>query len=133
MMAATVATFSCYAQALPDSTGAQVLKPQAGNVSTELNINPFNGSISLNNSFNQLKFRFFTAPNFALRLGVNANQSSSTNENSNPYGTNSYVYEETRSTTTFGLNMGIEKHFAGTRRLSPYIGADLAIVNKNSS
>ena len=36
------------------------------------------------------------------------------------------------STTKIGLGFGVEKHFAGTDRLSPYVGGDL-LVGFNSS
>jgi hypothetical protein len=32
-----------------------------------------------------------------------------------------------------GINAGIEKHFAGTRRLSPYIGLEVVVANRSSS
>lgn len=129
----TLAAFSSYAQTTTaDTTAAQVLKPQAKHVATELNINPFNGTISLNNSLNQLKFRYFAAPNFAVRLGFNGSKVSNLTENTNPYGTNSYRHKDERSSTTIGLNLGMEKHFAGTRRLSPYLGADIVVVKKST-
>jgi hypothetical protein len=133
LSACTLAAFSSYAQISPsDTTEAPTLKPQAKRVATELNVNPFNGSLSLNNSINQIKFRYFTAPDLAIRLGFNGNRINRYTENSNPYGTNSYRFEDERSSTTIGLNFGVEKHFAGTKRLSPYIGADIIIQNKSS-
>lgn len=133
LTACTLAACSSYAQTYPaDTTTAASLKPQARRIATELNVNPFNGTISLNNSINQLKFRYFTAPNFALRLGFTGSRESNSTENSNPYGTNSYRYEEERSTSTLGVNVGVEKHFTGTKRLSPYIGGEIALVNKST-
>jgi hypothetical protein len=130
LMACTLATFTAYAQT--DTTAASTLKAQAKQFSTELNVNPFNGTISLNNSLNQLKFRYFTTPNLALRVGLHGSRLRNSSENVNPYGANSYRYKSERSSTTIGLNIGIEKHFTGTKRLSPYIGADLAIQNKHT-
>lgn len=126
-----LAAFTSYAQtSAADAPAASILKPQSGHVATELNINPFNGSLSLNNAINQLKFRYFTTPHLAVRLGVDGSKVSSSFRDTNPYGTNSYRYEDERSSRTIGLNIGIEKHFAGTKRLSPYLGADLSITNK---
>jgi hypothetical protein len=68
----------------------------------------------------------------ALRLGVNADRNASLIEQNNPYGTTPTFYEQEKSSTTIGLNLGLEKHFKGTRRLSPFIGADLSISNKTS-
>jgi len=126
------AALSVCAQTAPADTTASTLKPKRRNVATELNINPFNGTLSLNNSLNQLKFRFFASTALAWRLGLTGNRISNFSENTNPYGNNPYNYKNERSSTTLGLNLGLEKHFAGTKRLSPYVGADLAIANKSS-
>lgn len=133
LSACTLAAFSSYGQThVADTTSSPSLKPQANSIATELNVNPFNGTISLNNSINQLKFRYFAAPNLAVRLGFNGNKVSNLSENSNPYGTNAYNFKDERSSTTIGLNIGLEKHFTGTRRLSPYLGADFAVVKKST-
>ncbi|WP_276497672.1 hypothetical protein [Pontibacter litorisediminis] len=133
LSACTVAAFTSYGQtSQPDSVAEATLKPQAKQLATELNVNPFNGTISLNNSLNQLKFRYFAKPDLALRLGFNGSKDSRLNESSNPYGTNSYNSKDERSSTTIGVNIGIEKHFKGTRRLSPYLGADLILEKKTS-
>ncbi len=108
------------------------LKPTTRNLTTELNVNPFNGQISLNNSLNQIKFRYFTSPTVALRLGFNVSRIDSVNNASNPYGTNSYFSNDEKKATTIGVNLGVEKHFTGTRRLSPYIGADFSISERSS-
>ncbi|RAU83942.1 hypothetical protein [Pontibacter arcticus] len=132
-LACLCTAYTSDAQMLPsDSTAVTALKAQAKHVATELNVNPFNGTLSLNNSINQLKFRYFTTPNLAIRLGFNGNRVNDFSENSTPYGTNPSIYKNERSSTTLGVNLGIEKHFAGTRRLSPYVGADLIIENKTS-
>jgi hypothetical protein len=121
-----------HAQTVVTDSSGSTLKPHAGNVATELNLNPFNGSLSLNNSLNQIKFRYFTSPALALRLGITGNKVSSVSENNQPYGNNPYQFKDERSSTTLGLNLGIEKHFAGTKRLSPYLGADLALASKST-
>ncbi|MFD2512943.1 hypothetical protein ACFSRY_03630 [Pontibacter locisalis] len=132
--ACTLAAFTSYGQTVSaDSAATPEFKPQARQFATELNVNPFNGTISLNNSINQLKFRYFTTHNFAVRLGFNGSRISASSENSNPYGTNSYRFSEERSSTTIGVNLGMEKHFAGTKRLSPYVGADIIVENKSAS
>jgi hypothetical protein len=128
-MAACAIASSIYAQR---SSETEVLKAVNKNWATELNVNPFNGSISLNNSLNQIKVRKFFNDRYALRIGFNANQLTSNLENGNPYGTNPTIYKNERNSTTIGLNVGFEKHFAGTRRLSPYLGLDLALGNKSS-
>jgi len=109
-----------------------IFKPSKNNWATELNINPFKGELSLNNSLKQIKVRKFTQDNLALRFGFNANRLSSNFENLNPYGTNASVYKNNKSSTTVGINFGVEKHFKGTKRLSPYLGLDVELANKSS-
>ncbi|MGN6638490.1 MAG: hypothetical protein ACTHJ8_06230 [Mucilaginibacter sp.] len=131
IMAGMFAAVAGFAQtAKVDS--ANNLKPNAQTFTTELNVNPFNGQLNLNNSLNQIKFRYFTTPTVALRVGFNISRIDSVNNVDNPYGTNSYFSDDDKHATTIGINLGIEKHFAGTRRLSPYIGADLSITDKFS-
>jgi hypothetical protein len=130
--ASMLAALGCFAQTTKVDT-QKSLKPDAGNLTTELNVNPFNGQINLNNSLNQIKFRYFTTPTVALRVGFNVSRIDSSYKVDNAYGTNSYFNNDTKKSTTIGLNLGIEKHFIGTRRLSPYIGADLSITNRSSS
>jgi len=109
------------------------LKAYQGKFTTELNVNPFQGELSLNNSINQLKFRYFVAENMALRLGLNADVINKKSDAENVYGTNPYSIEASQKSTTLGINLGIEKHFSGTRRLSPYAGAEFLFVSKSSS
>lgn len=110
------------------------LKAEKGAISTELNFNPFKGDLKLNNSLNQIKFRFFTNPDFAWRLGFNASSVDSTFSSKNYYSTNTNNnYESKRTSFTIGANFGFEKHFKGTRRLSPYLGADLAVTDRSAN
>jgi hypothetical protein len=132
IMASILATVGSFAQTAKIDT-QKSLKPGIGNLTTELNVNPFNGQVSLNNSLNQIKFRYFTSPTVALRLGFNISRIDSTYNVDNPYGTNSYFDNDSKKSTTVGFNLGIEKHFTGTKRLSPYIGADLSITDRSSS
>jgi len=132
IVASMFATLASFAQTTKVDT-EKSLKPTTKSLTTELNVNPFNGKISLNNSLNQIKFRYFTSPTVALRLGFNISRIDSVNNSTNPYGTNSYFYNDEKKSTTVGVNLGIEKHFTGTRRLSPYIGADFSITDRSSS
>jgi hypothetical protein len=113
--------------------GQDTLKVGIGKFTTELNINPFEGELSLNNALNQIKVRYFFAGNSALRMGLTYNSKKTKSESSNSYGTNPYSREDERKTATVGLNFGAEKHFSGTRRLSPYLGAELVVASKSSS
>jgi hypothetical protein len=132
IMASIFATLGAFAQTTKVDTDKS-LKPTTKSLTTELNVNPFNGQISLNNSLNQIKFRYFVSPSVAVRLGFNVSRIDSSINVNNPYGTNSYFNNDQKKSTTVGANFGVEKHFIGTRRLSPYIGADLSITAKSSS
>lgn len=130
-MASMLATLGSFAQSTKvDSTND--FKPNAKSLTTELNVNPFNGQVNLNNSLNQIKFRYFISRTVALRIGFNISRIDSVNNLNNPYGTNSFFNNDEKKSTTAGVNLGIEKHFLGTKRLSPYIGADLSVTNKSS-
>ncbi|MDB4920622.1 MAG: hypothetical protein JWQ54_2605 [Mucilaginibacter sp.] len=131
-MAGVFASITTYSQTIKTDS-LKSLKPQAGNFSTELNFNPFNGQLKLNNSLNQVKVRYFVNSSVALRLGFNLSKKDSTSNFNNPYGVNSSFYNDSRHTTTYGVNFGFEKHLAGTRRLSPYIGADVYYAKKSSN
>ena len=118
---------------LKSTHGEDYFRPTKNNLTTELNINPFKGELSLNNALNQIKVRYFTADLFALRLGFIVNSKKVVENNISPYGTNPTTIDETKKTSAIGLNFGIEKHFKGTRRLAPYIGGELMIAFKSSS
>ncbi len=115
------------------NSGADSFKAGRGNVATELNVNPFRGDIAFNNALNQVKFRYFASDGLAIRLAFAASSVRNQVNNTQPYGTNPTTFEHLRKSGTWGLNFGLEKHFTGTRRLSPYIGAELTFTNKSSS
>lgn len=95
-------------------------------ITTEVGFSPFDSEgpvIHLTN----LNVRWFFKPDYALRLGLTPNYHSEFQDKvaSSP---------ATFTNKGFGmrLNPGIEKHFAGTDRLSPYIGAELIIQSSTS-
>lgn len=102
--------------------------------------NPFSleGQMSFNTStlsFNapSLRMRYFFTDNFASRVSLTINNSS----------TKDYYYEladnkggegtEINKTTMIAFSLGAEKHFTGTDKLSPYVGADLVYGVGNTS
>jgi hypothetical protein len=109
------------------------LKVTYDELTMELNLNPFNGELSLNNVIDQIKVRYFISNTFALRLGFNVNSTRKDVTTTNPYGPNPFMEEENKKSLLIGANLGIEKHFLGTRRLSPYVGIELAGSTKSSS
>lgn len=109
------------------------LKTCAKQWTAELNVNPFQGQISLNNALNQIKVRYFATNDLAYRLAFNVNNLRKENGLSNVYGTNPIENSDIKKSTSFGINLGIEKHLTGTRRLSPYLGAEIAFGMKFSN
>lgn len=109
-----VAAFTVQAQDSSVADAAErTYKPTAGDITTEVSVN-LNYGVSLNRG--GIRVRKFMDESKAYRLGVMAD----------------YEYDkqgEEAYRTSFGITIapGIEKHFAGTNKLSPYIGAELPI------
>jgi hypothetical protein len=97
------------------------LKPQSG-VTLDVNFNPFGGANVI--GINSLNMRFFASPNMAIRLGIGLDYNQDKYDNLLS-GDDMYIAKS--STLLLGLRPGLEKHFVGTERLSPYIGAELVI------
>lgn len=115
------------------NTKAQdTIKPKLKGWSTELNFNPFNGSLSLNNSSGQIKLRKFCANNVALRIAFNIGNKANTSSNTYPYGNVPIDMKEKMNSLLVALNFGTEKHFNTNLRLSPYIGWEVGMGIKSS-
>ena len=100
-------------------------KPAAGERTLEVNFAPLGGTPV---SIAGIKYRMFRSETSALRLGVFLGHGSTTTVTQDEDNTASLVeLKDKNSTTTISIQPGIEKHFAGTERLSPYIGAVLNI------
>lgn len=107
-------------------------KPVAGANNLELNFTPLGGSpISLS----YIRYRRFLTATTAVRAGVSLTYSSSSVDVLIP----SDVTPGTNITSTsksskmgWSLRPGIEKHFAGTNRLSPYVGVELALSGQST-
>jgi len=108
----------------------KMYKPVAGNVLAEIGL--FSNGIMGGNlnqlpvsTFGtpQLKFRYFLADQLAVRVGFNYTQNSSTKKFYDPTGASG---SDKNMSSVFGLNLGLEKHFTGTGRLSTYAGGDLS-------
>lgn len=69
----------------------------------------------------ELRFRYFMADNMAVRARLNIGSTSSTSETAGAI----KVKTEINSGFMISLNPGVEMHFAGTDKLSPYYGAQL--------
>ena len=104
-------------------TTTNYFKPNQGDVTADLGLfgnGIFTGQSPVNTFNGMLKGRLFLMDDLALRVSLSASQESKTN-------TQNADFTKKESKGGFGLFAGIEKHFDGTARLSPYIGADLGI------
>jgi hypothetical protein len=104
-------------------------KPEAGQKTLEVNLVPFGGTPI---SINGIKARMFKDATTAYRLGVNLNFSSSKDRTGTTADGSVELYDKS---SVFGLSLqpGIEKHMAGTGRLSPYMGAVLDLGFQTST
>lgn len=99
-------------------------KPFEGNFTTELGLTGgiFNSDVRLSEGA-LLRGRYFLTDRSALRLGINV---SSQSDKENFWRDSSTIKGvETDRSSQININLGYEKHFKGTNRLSPYIGGDL--------
>lgn len=114
-----MAVFTAQAQdSSPVTSAEKIYKPTAGDITTEVGFNLDRG-ISLNRG--EFRFRKFKSDDRALRLGVHMD-----------YDYNKLEEDAYQTTFSLCLTPGIEKHFAGTNRLSPYIGAELPLGYRGS-
>lgn len=117
----TLAALSSFAIA-----NAQDFKPVAGKVALELNVaSPFAASTPFSLPQYGFKARYFIADQWVARLGFNWDLTNTTTPIVLSNGIDNE--EETTFNYTMSIVPGIEKHFAGTDRLSPYIGALIPI------
>lgn len=115
-----------------------VIKQSAGDKNLELQFNP--GAIFGSNSGQILsngvgiRFRLFASETIAYRLNLNLNyfNSSTTTQDADP-NTGALELKTQNSSIGISLRPGIEKHFAGTKRLSPYVGAEAIIGYRTST
>jgi outer membrane protein W len=104
-------------------TASAQYKPAAGERTLEVNFAPLGGTPV---SIAGIKYRKFTSETSAFRLGLFLGYSSTTTTTQDENSTLSQVeLQDKEGKMTINLQPGIEKHFAGTERLSPYIGAVL--------
>ncbi len=116
--------------------GAQAQKFQGGEKNLEVNFSPLSENPI---GIEGIRFRMFNSESSAIRVGFNINGGKTTDVVQQPYevenGDSDISKSELYSTSKnfgFSIRPGYEKHFAGTDRLSPYVGAEL-IFSMNSS
>jgi len=114
------------------------LKPIKGNWGFSLNISGVINNIVIENNKDSLGQynligRHYLKDNLALRLGFGAAylNNNNFNEDSVNLASGNRALQTVDSTTSrfdFKVSIGIEKHLGTTRRLDPYVGADLSII-----
>jgi len=126
-------SIACFLLLISINTNAQdSIKPLLKGWSTELNFNPFDGSLSLNNANGQIKIRKFLPNDIALRFAFTLSYKNDDNQLKDPYGAYPIDTKDKRQSFMAAVNFGTEKHFGGTRRISPYIGWEAGIGYKKS-
>lgn len=123
-------------------------KPSKGSVTTEVGLTGGlgNSGFNLNTGASvvgnpMLKFRYFYKNDIAFRLGFSANRTATdskptTTTTTSPVATPVPAFtpssESIANSTFFAINLGVEKHFKGSDRLSTFAGADLLFANESS-
>lgn len=106
-------------------TASAQYKPAAGERTLEVNFAPLGGTPV---SIAGIKYRKFSSETKAFRLALFLGHASTTTITQDEDNFLSQVeLKDKESETTISIQPGIEKHFAGNERLSPYIGAVLNI------
>lgn len=103
-------------------------KPTEGTITTEVGVS---GGI-LNTNFNTInstvKFRYFIKEDLAVRAGLGlGGKKEEVNTIYSQNTPNQFTVTEVARTTARNFSIGVEKHFAGTDRLSTYVGADITL------
>ena len=125
-IALSTLAFAATAQDMGVATGQNTdleFKPGAGAKNLEFQFAPLGGSPL---GISGIRFRHFSSPLSAVRanvfLGVSSTSKVTQDEDSD---IEAKELNDYKTTFDIGIRPGIERHFAGTRRLSPYIGAEL--------
>lgn len=117
-----------------NDVNAQDFKPAGGEKNIEVNFTPMGATpIAINN----LRLRYFSSSDMAFRVGFAVTSTSNTTRTATKNSQNADVeLEDVSSSFGITINPGIEFHWEGTDRLSPYYGAELnftTISNKTET
>ncbi len=118
--------------------GAQAQKFRGGEKNLEVEFNPFGGSPI---GMNGIRFRMFNSESSAIRVGFNiggTNDNQVYSQQDKTEGSDGATVilpelNQSQQTFNFAIRPGYEKHFAGTDRLSPYVGAELMYAMSSST
>lgn len=92
-------------------------KPVKGDVTADFGFSGGLNNASIDYSSGVLKGRYFFEENMAYRVKLNLDVDNKNNKFDGK--------DNKTSSFDFGLGLGLEKHFEGTKHLSPYIGGDV--------
>lgn len=121
-----ISIFAATSYAQVQETG---YKPTEGTVTTEVSLTGGLNAADFALNTSGAKFRYFLQEGLALRAGLNVGNT----KNETVTGVAPNVETRTLKTSDFGITLGVEKHFAGSERLSTYAGADLVIGSGSTS
>jgi len=119
-----------------DFNEKELLKPVKKNISVDVDFTPFDGAKVV--SMKAINLRYFFKNDIAIRLGLNFEYNSKDEDisdlmkNSSDDVLSESFGDKSSSTVLWGFNIGFEKHFKGTDRLSPYLGVDVIYNHFNS-
>jgi hypothetical protein len=117
-------------------------KPVPGSITAEVGLTGGlnNANFSLNGGANNttgrsggvLRFRYFNSADLGFRIGLAVRNTKNEN-NSLTGGPNNEMITATSKNSGIEFNIGAEKHFAGTNRLSTYVGGDILFITNAAS
>lgn len=81
----------------------------------------------------QIRFRYFLTENIAARLTFQMSNTKTTDNHYELPNNGGAVGTEVTKTNSFGVAVGAEYHFAGTEKLSPYVGLDIMFGGGNNA
>jgi opacity protein-like surface antigen len=129
-MKKTILFIAC---ALMTMTGVFAQKQTGGEKNLEVAFAPLGGNPV---SMSGIRLRLFNSEASAIRIGLFLGGSTTKDVTAQPEESGDPDQPELYSTsksTDISLRPGYEKHFAGTDRLSPYVGAELALTLHSES
>ena len=108
-------------------------KPAAGDVTGDVELRFQTGGDFVHVLSPNLNARYFLKDDMALRLTLGVGTSSSSQDFTENLDGSGGTGKYDMSSSSFGIGVGIEKHFAGTEKLSPYVGAGINFSTGSSS
>ncbi len=91
------------------------------------------GGAPINFQISEIKMRYFIKNNLALRTRFSFDFSNNTDNVYNVINPNIAPFTLKSKQSNFDLGLGIEKHYSGTDKLSPYFGGEIGFgINSNS-